>query len=134
VPDRIFTVEEAQALLDAEIRPLAERLVELFAAVAPMQLEWRRIVIAVGGNGGGLDHERASELREALEEAQTEVGELVDEITSHGVQVKDASQGLLDFPTEIDGEPALLCWIAGEERIAHWHTLDGGFAGRKPLP
>ena len=95
------------------MRPLAERMVELCAAVEPLQREWRTIVIAIGSNGGGLDHERASELRESLEQAQAEVGELVDEVLALGVQVKDPAQGLLDFPAVIDGQPALLCWLVG---------------------
>jgi len=33
VPDRTFTLAEAQALLDEVVRPLAERMVELCAAV-----------------------------------------------------------------------------------------------------
>jgi hypothetical protein len=109
-------------------------MVELCAAVEPLQREWRTIVIAIGSNGGGLDHERASALRESLEQAQAEVGELVDEVLALGVQVKDPAQGLLDFPAVIDGQPALLCWLVGEERIGFWHTLEGGFAGRQPLP
>jgi hypothetical protein len=123
VPDRTFTLAEAQALLDEVVRPLAERMVELCAAV-----------IAIGSNGGGLDHERASALRESLEQAQAEVGELVDEVLALGVQVKDPAQGLLDFPAVIDGQPALLCWHVGEQRIEFWHTMEGGFAGRQPLP
>jgi hypothetical protein len=134
VPDRTFTLAEAQALLDEVVRPLAERMVELCAAAEPLQREWRTIVIAIGSNGGGLDHERASELRESLEQAQAEVGELVEEVVALGVQVKDPAQGLLDFPAVIDGQPALLCWLVGEERIGFWHTLEGGFAGRRPLP
>jgi hypothetical protein len=51
-----------------------------------------------------------------------------------GVQVKDPAQGLLDFPAVIDGQPALLCWQVGEQRIEFWHTMEGGFAGRQPLP
>jgi hypothetical protein len=27
-----------------------------------------------------------------------------------------------------------LCWRFGEQGIVHWHELDTGFAGRKPLP
>jgi hypothetical protein len=134
VPDRTFTPAEAQALLDEVVRPLAERMVELCAAVEPLQREWRTIVIKIGSNGGGLDHERASALRESLERAQAEVGELVDEVLALGVQVKDPTQGLLDFPAVLDGQPALLCWHVGEQRIGFWHTLEGGFAGRQPLP
>ena len=50
-----------------------------------------------------------------------------------GVLVKDLEKGLLDFPTVMDGKPALLCWKQGEPAIAHWHTEEEGFAGRKPL-
>jgi hypothetical protein len=27
-----------------------------------------------------------------------------------------------------------LCWRYGEERITHYHELDSGFGGRRPLP
>ena len=58
---------------------------------------------------------------------------LLAEIDSIGVQVKDLEQGLLDFPFVMDGKPVLLCWKLGEPAIAHWHTEEEGFAGRKPL-
>jgi hypothetical protein len=133
VPDRRFTVDEAQLLLDEVIRPLAERMVAIRVEAAPLERRWRSIVLAIGSNGGSIDRSDAEELRSALERAQAEVGELLEEITGHGVQVKDADTGLLDFPTLINGEDALLCWRVGEERIAYWHTVDGGFAGRTPL-
>lgn len=134
VPERTFTLAEAQALLDETIRPLAERLVELFTELGPLQRQWQKILIAIGSNGGGLDHERAGKLRERLEQGQAEVQEVIGEITSHGVQVKDPGQGLLDFPSIVDGQEALLCWHVGESRIAFWHSPEDGFAGRRPLP
>lgn len=133
MPDRHFTVEEAQRLLDEAIRPLAERMVAIRTEAAPLEARWRTIVVAIGSNGGSLDREEATDLRAALERAQAEVEELLDEIVGHGVQVKDVDTGLLDFPAMIDGEEALLCWRVGEGQIAYWHTLDGGFAGRTPL-
>jgi hypothetical protein len=134
VPERTFTLAEAQALLDATIRPLAERLAAVVQELTPLQRQWQKIVIAIGSNGGGLDHERAGQLRERLESGQAEVQELIREITDHGVQVKDPAQGLLDFPAVVDGEEALLCWHVGEARIAFWHSPEDGFAGRRPLP
>jgi hypothetical protein len=58
----------------------------------------------------------------------------VDEITSHGAQVKDLDSGLIDFPTLHHGETVLLCWQLGEDEIAWWHRVEDGFAGRRPLP
>jgi hypothetical protein len=49
------------------------------------------------------------------------------------VQVKDLEKGLLDFPCEVEGEIVLLCWLWGEEKITHYHGLEDGFAGRKPV-
>ena len=134
MPERTFTLAEAQALLDATIRPLAERLAAVVQELTPLQRQWQKIVMAIGSNGGGLDHERAGQLRERLESGQAEVQELIREITDHGVQVKDPAQGLLDFPAVVDGEEALLCWHVGEARIAFWHSPEDGFAGRRPLP
>ena len=42
-------------------------------------------------------------------------------------------RGLLDFPSERDGEIVELCWLHGEPTVAHWHRIGEGFAGRRPL-
>ena len=55
------------------------------------------------------------------------------EIEATGVQVKDLDIGLLDFPCVVDKEVILLCWKLGEEKITHWHGIEEGFAGRKPI-
>ena len=50
-----------------------------------------------------------------------------------GIEIKDPTRGLVDFPTVIDGAPAYWCWLAGEPEIAWWHPRNGGFAARKPI-
>ncbi len=57
----------------------------------------------------------------------------VDAITGDGVELKDLETGLLDFPARMGGRDVLLCWKLGEPRVAHYHGLDDGFRGRKPL-
>jgi hypothetical protein len=133
VPERLFTLDEAQALLDDQVREQAERMVDLRTELRPLEKRWQKLVITVGSNGGGLAPDDANELRERLQEGHDELRELLQEIADLGVQVKDPDSGLLDFPSEVDGEPALLCWRVGEPRIAFWHSPEEGFAGRKPL-
>ena len=130
---RLFTLEEAQALLDSELRALAERMVEVRARGRDLEGRWRRLVIAVGSNGGNFEKPAVRKLRAELRQAADDLTAALDVFAGHGVQVKDPDTGLIDFPAEIDGEPALLCWRVGEERIEFWHTLDGGFAGRRPI-
>jgi hypothetical protein len=61
------------------------------------------------------------------------VREMIAEIDSIGVQVKDLESGLLDFPFKLEDEVVLLCWRMGEPAIEHWHTVESGFQGRKPV-
>jgi hypothetical protein len=59
---------------------------------------------------------------------------LTSELENLGVQLKDYSQGLIDFPSLRDGEVVLLCWRLGEgDEVEWWHDVDSGFAGRQPL-
>jgi hypothetical protein len=132
-PERHFTLETAQALLDAELRAEAERMVEVRTRGRDLEGRWRRLVIAIGSNGGNFEKPEVRKLRAELRQAAEDLAAVLSVFAEHGVQVKDPDTGLIDFPTEIDGEPALLCWRVGEERIEFWHTLDGGFAGRRPI-
>jgi hypothetical protein len=132
---RLFTQEEANAAL-AELRPLVERLVADRQALLALGNELEEVQTLIGGNGGSLDPSRIGELQEAVAHAAADLAGLVDEIQELGVQVKDLDRGLVDFPTRHpeSGETVLLCWELGEDEVAHWHDLEEGFAGRKPLP
>ena len=55
-------------------------------------------------------------------------------LESLGVQLKDYTQGLIDFPSMRDGRVVLLCWKADEgDQLEWWHDIETGFAGRQPL-
>jgi hypothetical protein len=132
---RLFTQEEANAAL-VEVRPLVERLVADRQALVALGDELEELQALIGGNGGSLDPGRIGELQEAVAHAAAGLAGLVEEIQELGVQVKDLDRGLVDFPTRHpeSGETVLLCWELGEREVGHWHDLEEGFAGRKPLP
>lgn len=55
-------------------------------------------------------------------------------LAARGIVLRDLDRGLVDFPSEREGRPVFLCWEeASEPDIAHWHELDAGHAGRRPL-
>jgi hypothetical protein len=132
VPERTFTPDEANAALD-EVRPLVERLVDARADLLAAQARQAEVAARVGGNGGGFEPRLAASLATALADAETALREALESLDELGVVVKDLDAGLVDFPSERDGELVLLCWQLGEERVAWWHTLEAGFAGRRPL-
>jgi hypothetical protein len=129
----LFTPDEAQALLESTVRPLAEQIVALRAASRQREVRWQKVVLAVGSNGGALSPREVEELREQLEADADELRGLVRRLVRLGVQIKDLDRGLIDFPSQVDGRAALLCWQVGEERIEYWHGPEDGFAGRRPL-
>ncbi len=130
---RHFTPEEANAAL-AEVRPLVERLVarrreHVEALARQEELEGR-----IRGNGGAIPPASLAAAQAEVDELARELAGLVDEIGAHGAEVKDLDTGLVDFPALRRGETVLLCWRLGEDEIRHWHRVEDGFAGRRPLP
>jgi hypothetical protein len=132
---RFFTQEEANAALET-VRPLVERLVAARKRFVHVAAKLEDVEGRVSGNGGGLDPESVRELQERVAEAAADIAGLVAELEAAGVQVKDLDQGLIDFPAKHPehGDAVLLCWHLGEDEVAHWHGLEEGYAGRKPLP
>lgn len=57
----------------------------------------------------------------------------VEELQKVGVDLKDYSLGLIDFPGLHEGREVCLCWRFGEENIVAWHEVDAGFAGRQDI-
>lgn len=130
---RHFTPEEANAELE-HVGPLVEQLVETrqeHVAALERQEELER---KIKGNGGGIPPAELASATAEVDGVARRLAQLVDEITSHGAQVKDLDSGLIDFPARHHGETVLLCWHVGEDEIAWWHRVEDGFAGRRPLP
>lgn len=130
---KTFTLDEAQALLPV-LEALLRRALEAKQAHEKLETELaelsRRIFMAGGMRVNIADvARRGAEMESHLER----VRESIAEVDSIGVQVKDLDTGLLDFPCRVDEEIILLCWRMGETAIEHWHTVEAGFKGRKPL-
>ena len=123
---KLFTIAEANALLPA-VRKRLERIQKLYARLAGFRESAKAAAIA-SEFGGGMEG------GPAYVKALYEVGKLTTEIHELGVQLKDYSRGLIDFPSMMDDRVVLLCWQVGDgDEIEWWHEEDAGFAGRRPL-
>ncbi|HET6513387.1 MAG TPA: DUF2203 family protein, partial [Candidatus Kapabacteria bacterium] len=59
---------------------------------------------------------------------------IVKELGERQIEVKDLNKGLIDFPhVRTNGEEVYLCYLLGEPSIETWHTITGGFLGRRTL-
>ncbi len=126
---RLFTLEEANALiprLELIMQRMQRQGIALRQAIETLARETDEPMASV----------EVSELLARRPELRALVEELehgIAEIEECGGQFKGLELGLVDFPSEIDGQIALLCWQYGEKEITHWHALDSGFDSRQAL-
>ena len=124
---KIFSVEEANALLPT-VRGILRRIGRGHKRLLSYQTAAKEAAEAAEQGGGGI----ANGVRYAV--ILMELTTLMSEIESLGVQLKDFSRGLIDFPSLRDGRVVLLCWQLDEgDSVEWWHDVDAGFAGRTPL-
>lgn len=116
----MYTVEQARATL-AQLLPQLDAIVALRADTAEL---------AAAVNTGA---ETTLGATPEFKAAQARLDELITELTQTDVQVKGFAPLLLDFPSELDGVPVLLCWLEGDRELNWYHRLDLGFAGRRML-
>lgn len=131
--DRTFTLDEAQSLLSV-LESLLRTAINAKKIVDEADAEQQALQHRVFLNGGTfLDVVPLARRKAERAKAEQHAKDALAEIDSIGVQVKDLSIGLLDFPCEVEGKTILLCWKLGEKSITHWHGVAEGFAGRKPI-
>lgn len=130
---KLFTLDEAE-LLRPVLESLLRSAIEHKKEMEEIEGEFSALASRILLSGGMLlDIPKIAARKAEREQALQRVKDAVAEIASTGVQVKDLDIGLLDFPCERDGEIVLLCWKLGEARVAHWHGVEEGFGGRKPI-
>jgi hypothetical protein len=124
IHERHFTVEEANAAIE-RIGPMLEKLRDAKAGL--LDEDAREALSEASPTNGGGDPGRQ------VGEAFLEIRRILVELNEAEIVVRDVDRGLIDFPSIRDGEEIYLCWQLGEERVAWWHDLESGFAGREPL-
>jgi hypothetical protein len=123
-PAKTFTLESANATLPL-VRVIVKDLME----------KWRdlgRLRASLAEAEAGPEPKR-KRVREDVARAEEEIAGCVREIQELGATVKDFDIGLVDFPMQHGAKTILLCWKAGEAAIEHFHDMNSGFAGRKPI-
>lgn len=122
---RYFTLEEAEATLPAA-REMLEKARDTKIQIEAKVDEWRRRQKALSLPDEAIMRGQVEFLAQRLDDTLAKMTEL-------GCVPKDLEAGLIDFPARVDGKEGFFCWKEGESRIAYWHGLTEGFAGRQPL-
>lgn len=124
---KLFTVDEANRLLPI-VEPIVRAIKTRHERVAGFRNQAHAAAEAAEHGGGGMPG--GSDYVNALIDLSKQAIKL-DEL---GVQIKDFSTGLIDFPSLREDRVVLLCWKLGEPAyIEWWHDLEAGFRGRQRL-
>lgn len=123
--DKHFTLDEARKWLP-ELRSRFEKILTLFAELNELQAEFEKVRAVVQLNGHAPKETGFEDRALALKGH-------VQEIVEAGIEIKDVTRGLVDFPHWRDGEEVFLCWELGEDDLRFWHRIEDGYPGRQPV-
>ncbi len=127
---KLFTVDEAQRTLPL-LRRIVRDLIQEYA-------RWRTAVgryelLAAGVRAEWGETPELVSAREAVTDSAQVVNDYLRELDQIGCVFKGFESGLVDFYSLREDRLVFLCWSLGEERIAFWHEVDAGYAGRQPI-
>ncbi len=155
---RVFTVEQANATLplvraimtdlvqlSQEIIERRQRLSLLMGDVPSEKASGKASGKMSGGHSSSKTAKKKAErddpyrdeliqIEKDVERDTRQLREYVDELRAIGAEPKGGPDGLVDFPSIIDGEKVFLCWKLDEPKVMYYHGLDDGFAGRQAIP
>lgn len=123
---KLFTIDEANQLLPL-IVPKLESIQRLYARIDNLRDD-ARAAAGASDFGGGMEGGTA------YVNALYKIGKLTTDLHERGIELKDYTRGLIDFPSLRSDRVVYLCWQIGDgDEIVWWHETDAGFAGRQPL-
>ena len=134
IRSRIFSVDEANRLI-----PYLEESLDRLATMGRDVTVLKREIDVLRAIAGSGVSEANADLR-ALKEKEDTYTSMVErfrialaEVSKQGCIIRDLELGLVDFYSMGRDQIVCLCWRRGERRVEHWHPVDEGFSGRRPL-
>lgn len=131
---KYYTADEANQALPL-VRSIVTDIVAFYSDLHDRHLRLQAVKRR-GSSRGSMPTEYNEELAQMETELARDEEKLkgyISELEQLGVELKDLSIGLIDFPGLIEGREVCLCWKLGEPEVGFWHEVDAGFAGRQSL-
>ncbi len=131
-PLKRFTVSQANAMLPL-VSAIVRDLVDLSKEVSDRRQRLEAVFPGRELHAGDPYDEEVVQVEQDLRADAERLHGFVAELRELGVEPKGPLEGLVDFPSELDGRVVNLCWKIGEAEVLFWHERDAGFADRQPL-
>lgn len=136
MPRRVFTVTDVNRLIP-QLERIFTEVLQCHGSLRRQEAKLQSLgvppskeILSGEDDDGSPAVRHAKSMFRAFYEMMIESLGQVDDL---GGQVKDLETGLVDFPGRRGSDDILLCWKLGEKAVGHWHPIDSGFSGRRPL-
>ncbi len=135
-PAHLWTVAEANQRLPTlnellpQLRAWVVRLRTVHEEIERLATFWGKEI----DSADNPDREQKARLDAEWENLTKRLEEAIGALQTEAIEVKDLDSGLVDFYAVQDNEVVFLCWQRGEEEVGFYHSLDGGYRTRRPIP
>lgn len=132
VATKRFTLEEASATLPL-VQSIVSDICGVFRDVMNRRVELHRLLRKGNRGAGRLYDDEMAESRADLQAEYDQIWGYREELESLGVHLRQPEEGLVEFPTEVDGNEAYFVWQLGEAAIAHYRLASESGGTRWPV-
>jgi hypothetical protein len=139
---RFYDIDAANALVEdldavcSRLRDQREALVGLRDELLVHEAARQASAAGTGGGTAGQAPKSDPEIRRLRLRIRGLVDQMQAEVAwldERSIYLRDIPTGLVDVAALVAGRQVWLCWELGERAFDHWHELNAGFAGRRPI-
>jgi hypothetical protein len=131
-PHESFTIEQANAMLPL-VRAIVTDLVTLSQEVIERRRRLSYLLSGRNSNDHDLYHQELLQVEKDLERDSQQLREYVEELRALGVEPLHGPEGIVTFPSVLDGRKVCLSWKLGDSEVLYWHEEGSGFRRRRPI-
>ncbi len=127
-----FSLSQATSMLPL-LRLIVADIQLAHRELSERRLELHRLMRRRDGKSSRFHDDELEETRSDIATEARQLDAFIDELEKLGVKLRSAEEGIVDFPTMINGQSLVYSWKLGELAIEHWHQTDETYSDRKHL-
>jgi hypothetical protein len=134
--ETIFSLEQANAMLPL-LRLIVADISLSHRELTERKLQFHRMVRRREGRSNNTSQFYNDEVEETRADLRVETEQLealIAELEGLGVVLRSAYEGIVEFPTVMNGDAAYFCWKMGDGDVNCWHYPNETYSQRRPLP
>lgn len=128
-PARLFTLDQANSMLPL-VRLITQDIVELANGVRERKQRLETLAKERPARGMEVYRDELEQTELDIDKDVERLQAFVDELLELGVELRSPLDGAVDFPSEVDGKPALLHWKLGDATVSLGRDWDSHIADR----